>query len=610
MSSWSLRRFPLAVVVALALAVAACTSASEGAPGDPAATTPPTTSPAASTTEDHPSASTSPSPPSLDLSKNPLVLFGPVPPMPPGADLPLPQGSADYFDLFSPGADWVDAAAHVDVFKLHAWEVRHFLSDDQLRQIFAWLADNDIPLMFETEPLQPPDPDVCNHTESFEGPYDLEMARRVEELGGTIAVVAIEEPYAFAHKLQGPGSCQYSVERIVDEVIDYIDEMRRIFPDVPVGSIEPVWQSPPTTADDMEIWLDTFAERAGEPFAFLHIDPDWNRPDWTDVALEIEAVADARGIPFGVLYNGGLETDGRSWLQSTMDHIAEFETLAGGTPQHIAFQSWVDQPDRLLPDDDLGAFTSIINRYFGTRTRLSAGLETDGESSEIVVSLVGDDGGELGGRPITIGLRPLSGAPQLHTVSGLVPTSATTAVIAIRVNAEDAVPGDANVTLSQVSYEEDADGVNRVQNPAFDLGLEGWGMYGDTLGDAAIRQDSSGGSQLELVADSSQELFIDSDPFPVQAGASYELRAVIGVPEQSIDTATVAVVFLADTEVARQTIRFQPVLDTRPPIATGTDDAVRIPTDDVPSGGYEVVVHYEGDLGFWPAAASLVLDVP
>jgi hypothetical protein len=75
----------------------------------------------------------------LDLEKDPLILFGAVPPMPSGAILPLPQGSADYFDLFSPEADWTAAATHVDVFKLHTWQVRQFLSDDQPGQIL-WVA--------------------------------------------------------------------------------------------------------------------------------------------------------------------------------------------------------------------------------------------------------------------------------------------------------------------------------------------------------------------------------------------------------------------------------------------------------------------------------------
>jgi hypothetical protein len=546
----------------------------------------------------------------LDLGKDPLILFGAVPPMPPGADLPLPQGSADYFELFTPDADWSEAAARVDVFKLHAWQVRHFLDDEQLRLILGWLDDHDIPLMFETEPLQPPDPAECDHTESFEGPYDLEMARRIKSLGGSIAVVAIEEPYAFAHKLEGAVACRYTVERIVDEVIAYIDEMRSIFPGVPVGSIEPIWQSPPTTAADMVVWLETFEERSGEPFAFLHIDPDWGRPDWTQAALDIEQVADDHGVPFGVLYNGGLETEGRAWLQATMDHIAEFEEVAGGTPQHIAFQSWVDQPDRVLPDDDLGAFTSILHRYFGEVTEVQASFEPgQDEPGHIVGRLVDGQGQAIAGEPITVGIRPLSGDVQLHTVGGTVPSSARTAVIAVRVNVEEATPGEANVQLAGVAYEEETDGANLVSNPDFGSGLRDWGVYGEDLGEVRVATDAHGDPQLVMSATSSQQIWIDTVPFEVTPGASYEFRASIGVPEESIGTATVSVAFLGEGEVGRATIRFEPVLALEPPITTDEMGVVRVPTEGLSPGRYEVFVQYAGSLERWPSSGTVVLEV-
>ena len=170
------RRHVIAVVATATLLFGSCSSGDE-AP-EPRATTA-TTATLASTTTTRAatttskattttSSSTTAAPPEvvLDLAQDPLVLFGAIPPMPPGANLPLPQGSADYFDLFSPGADWELAASRVDVFKLHAWQVRHFLSIDQLLQIVRWLEANGIPLMFETEPLQPPDPEECDHTES------------------------------------------------------------------------------------------------------------------------------------------------------------------------------------------------------------------------------------------------------------------------------------------------------------------------------------------------------------------------------------------------------------------------------------------------------------
>jgi hypothetical protein len=429
--------------------------------------------------------------------------------------------------------------------------------------------------------------------------------------GGTISVVAVEQPFSYGHKLDGPGACQYPLERVVDEVIGYVDEMRKIFPGVPVGSIEAIWKSPATTADDLALWLDTYEERSGEPFAFLHVDADWTRPDWAQVAVAIEAEADARGVPFGVLYNGGLEADGPTWLANTMDRIVELEAELGGTPQHVALQSWVDQPDRVLPDDDLGAFTSVINRYFGARSRLESSFVDDGEgSSGVAIRLTDDDGNPLAGQSISAGLRPLSGALQTHTVTGTVPAASRTAVAVVRVNVEDAGPGPADVRLAEVGYEEDGDGTNRVANADFAGGLTDWGAYGEPVGEVRVTsRDDGAGSNLELLATPDQVILVDSVPFPVTPGATYEFRVVLGVPEASIGNATVAVAFLGELEIARHSIRFEPLLEQLAPIETDANGNARIPTLDIEPGSYQLDARYPGDLERWPSATTMVVDV-
>ncbi len=575
---------------------------------------------AAETSDDEPGSEANPddetdTPPAsrrepLDLSAGPLIFFGAVPPMPPGADLPLPDGSADYYDLFDLDSTWPQATEQIAAFKLHAWQVRHFIDDEQLRRIVDWLETNDIPLMFETEPLPPPDPDVCDHTESFEGPYDLEMARRIAEFGGTIDVVAIEEPFHFAHLLTGPGACQYPVERVVDEVIDYVTEIRRIFPDVPVGTIEPIWQNPRTEPDHLATWLDTYQERAGEPFAFLHADPEWARADWAETARAIEDVADARGVPFGVLYNGGGETDGDTWLALTMDRIAHYQTTIGGTPDHIVLQSWVDQPDRVLPDDDLGAFTSLINRYQGQPSQLTAIVETGaapgGAGDEVRFELRDATGAPLGNQPLSVELRPLSGAAQTHTVSGTVPEAADNAVIAIRVHAEDAATGQTDVTIDRVAYRDGSEDDNRVSNPGFEAGLAGWGAYGEPLGQVSVE-----GTQpvLRLQADEQQLIFIDSAPFPVTPGSDYEFEATLSVPPESIGNATIAVVFLADIEVTRNSIPFVPIEVEAPALGTDPAGVAKLPVALIEPGTYVVEARYAGDLTRWPATATATIQI-
>ncbi|MCP5031036.1 MAG: hypothetical protein GY939_04475 [Actinomycetia bacterium] len=548
--------------------------------------------------------------PELDLSSDSLVFFGALPPAPEDVTYALPSGSDDYFDLFSPDADWQDALARIDAFRIHAFHLRHFIDDEQLVRILDWLDDNDVPLLFETEPLNPPDPDECNHSESFEGPYDLEMAQRVKDLGGTIAVVAIEQPYSYAHLLDAPGACQYTVERVVDEVIDYVSKMRAIFPGVPVGTIEAIWQTPESTADDMAIWLDTYQERSGEKLAFLHVDPDWNRPDWAQVAAEMQAVANSRGIPFGVLYNGGNESTGGAWMATMMDRIFEFEVVQGASPQHVFLISWAEQPDQALPEDDLSALTSIVNRYFGIRTNIEASPANGSDGSLGITATLTTEGGEpLADEPIGVSLLPLSGAPQTHQVTGVVPDGSRTALVAVRVNIEDATPGVSEVSLLEVGYEEDGDGVNPVPNASFTSGLDYWDVYGEPLGEVRLTsRDVGDGSQLSISASPDQIVLINGGQFAVTPGATFKFTAQLAVPEASIGTATVAIIFLAETEVGRHSIRFEPAAELRGSPLTDSEGTIFVGVDG--PGSYVVRVDYAGDLDRWPAYTSVTVDVP
>lgn len=147
------------------------------------------------------------------LAKDPLVIFNAYPPKPEHITYDLPPGQRDFDALWQPAAPWATALEHVDIYRLHAFQMRHFMDDEQVQTLIEFLREHEIPLMFETEPLIPPDPDECAHGESFEAPWDLEMAVRLKELGGQVDVIAIEEPYHFAHLLntRRPASTQSNV---------------------------------------------------------------------------------------------------------------------------------------------------------------------------------------------------------------------------------------------------------------------------------------------------------------------------------------------------------------------------------------------------------------
>ena len=615
-----LRQVRCVVAASAVLLAASCGSTSNDGSPDSSATSSETSeaaadsvvAPIASTTTTDGTSTTSTTEPNIDplsSDQGPLLFFGAVPPKPDSVDYRIPFGATDYFELFEPDAPWADALEHVSMFRLHAFQMRHYLSDDHLRLIIDWLDEHQIPLLFETEPLQPVDPEECDHSESFEGPYDLEMAERFKNLGGTIDVVAIEQPFTYAHKLEGPRVCHYTLERIVSEVTDYMTEMRSMFPGVPMGSIEGLVRSPVTTPEDMALWLDSYEEFAGEPLEFLHIDVDWSVPGWTDILLGIEQVADARGVPFGVLYNGGLETTSERWLQKAAEHVAEFETNAGGTPDHATLTSWVDQPDRVLPDDDLGAFTSLINRYSGIRTVLES-LEftpaSDGSPAQMRGRLVDANGNGLAGQTVEASIVEDNPTAVTAILTGMVPVDATDASILTRANVEGAVTGATSFRLYDVQYQEGG-GPNLVPNGDHSQGGRFWYIDGDPIGDAAIVPSDAdlavgSGNMLSVVAEPDQIVFVNGEAFPVTPGAEFEFRATFAFDPSAEGVGTVSLAFLnPDT---RTTIRMQPVAQPVAPTVTDNTGAFTLDLPELQGGG-TVELRAPGDLETWPALGSV-----
>ena len=540
-------------------------------------------------------------PPEVDLSQRPFVIFAPAPPKPRAIDdYPLPDGADDYWRLWEDDAPWQDAAAHLGAFAISAWAVRYFATDAQLQRMIAWLDEHDIPLGLEVEPLTWPGPEVCDHTESFEGPYDLEAARRIRDLGGTVALVSLDEPFANASMQSGPGACGYPVEQVVDEVADFVRRLRAIHPGVVVGSIEPIISDPHLTPDDVARWLDTYAERTGEPFAFLTVDLDWRRETWPIEARAIEAVADSRGVPFGILYLGDAsQQDHARWLSQAAHNMAIFEEEHGGTPDFVGIYSWHEKPDRLLPDDDPDGYASMINRYFGVRTSLA---EPSVAARGIAVTgrLTTKDGLPLEGEQVMATVEPIGRARQLHAVNGNVPGGANRALIAVRANAEGGQPSRVDVRIERVRYEQDGDGVNRVPNAAFKRGLEGWGAYG--MGSVRVQR-----GVLRVQGSPRQEIFVDGSSFRVTPGASYDFSAVLDVPEDSVGAGYVSLIFLGEQEVGRQNLWFRPMPIELEPVTTDVDGGFMVGTAALDPGRYAVTIDYEGDAGHWAARSSTSL---
>jgi hypothetical protein len=535
----------------------------------------------------------------FDYSNGPVVILQPLPPLT-DPTLPFAAGSVDYYDLFPPDAPWTEAAKRVDVFEVPTTWLRHYSTDEQVHALIDGLASRGIALSLQLGPLPSPEAsEGCTGGESYGGVYEIDMMQRVMDLGGTVDVISFDEPYAFGHKADGPTACQRPVEQIAAEAADFTRMARALNPNVIVGAIEPMWAQPEIGAADMAAWLDAYEAAAGEPFAFLHADMDWTRPDWAQIARQVEAVADERDVPFGVIYFGGPEgTSDQTWIQLAAEHAYEFEQVAGGTPDDVPISSWEDYPQHTLPESDPTTLTGLVDRYFAPRTALTT---TPGAGAPgvlpVAATLRTTTGEAVAAASITVDVTPRDGQLQRQSATGRVPDGAVTAVAIGRINTEAAGPGTADIRLYEATYAEDG-GANRL--PA--VTPTGWTPYGAGSGTFSA-SDHGSGTMLQLTAQPDQDLRVDSSVFPVTAGSPFEFAITDSVPETSIGSGYIAVAFLGsdDLEISRTIIPFEPAPQRLGTATTDGSGSGVADFDGLEAGRYSVQLSSPGDLHHWPS---------
>ena len=364
-----------------------------------------------------------------DMTKNKIVFFAPLPPLPPDSDLPFRDGAPDFDDLFRPGAKWDEAAGHIDVFAVPSTWVRHYSSQSQLVALIEGLRARGIALGMEVGPL--PDFDACAKGEGFSGIYEIDLMRKIRDLGGSVDVIVFDEPFGFGHLLDAPGACQWSARKVARYLAEFVNMTREVFPDAVFGGNEPLWARPQASPEEVAAWVDAYAEATGEPLGFLHLDMEWSWPGWLDRAVAVRAALAGRGVRVGYIYNGGEIADQEGWIAAAAERAFLLESRSTVPPDDAVFQSWFDQPDRTLPDNDPSTFTGLVNRYF----RPHSTIEIGGDAAGVVRS---DKGAPIAGVPVRASLLPDAGATRTDRVSATVPANARKAVGIFRVNGEGA----------------------------------------------------------------------------------------------------------------------------------------------------------------------------
>jgi hypothetical protein len=504
-------------------------------------------------------------------------------------------GSVDFFELFPQDAPWAAAAQQVHVFKLYEeLGLGRVAPNEDWQQAIEGIESRGIALAMELGPL--PTGQGCGGGEGYGANYSLDQVRKVQRLGGRVDIVAFGSPYGFGHHWDDPADnpCQWSLERVAAETAAFVARLREIEPNVVVGGIEPLW--PGLTAADFGDWMDGYQEATGEPLGFLHLDVDWTRHDWPEVALQVEGEARDRGVPFGLIYNGGeqVETD-EAWTQLAAERMYIYEGLTGGQPDHVVVQSWHIQPSRVLPDNSPSTLTGLINRYFGTRSRLQAEVTAAEGALSIRGDLVTNAGAPVSGVSLEVEAVPIDGVHQALVRTGSVPANVEMAEVGIRLNTEGGGPGAADIRLYKVGYYE-GDDENRVADPSFS-GLAEFSIEGTSV----VPSDLGSGTMLRLTVAPDQEVNLGTNRFPVTPGTDYRLEVEAAIPGDSAQAGFAVVVFLADTEMARHILPLAPVSIPLAQVTTGSSGEFEVDVGDLAPGRYRLRIEYIGDLAHWPA---------
>ncbi len=506
------------------------------------------------------------------------------------------SGSAEYMQLFSPDAPWPAAASRVGVFKIYPqWITR--ACDADLRDQFADLKRRGIALALEFGVLS--ESEVCGRgVEGFGGRSLLNAARRIQRLGGKLQYVAMDEPIFFGTLYRGANRCGWTVEQMAQNAAVNLKALIAEFPNVLIGDIEPL-----PVDDTSKGWLDQYARgldalqsALGFSLAFFHSDVLWSSDQWPSSLANMRVVAQARELPFGVIYNGNAEDrSDASWLASAESHMTGYE-LGADPPDHVIFQSWHAYPKKLLPELSRDSFTFLINRYFRTRSKLSLSLE----ESLLSGSLSLDPDTPVPNATVRFAGSPLSGdgMEAEYVVEGTTPAGVKQIVFGARINLECSCSGQSEFLLRSFRVDQ-LDGGGSPLLRDFSSGMGGWGFSDPSLVTLAD-------GRLQVSVPPARPLLINSAPVPFTAeNAAFRLTVTAQVKPLSAGSGYFTIIFLGDKEISRFRIPIRAADINLGTAVTLEDGLFQLPLPPLAPGDWLLSASFEGTDELWPARSDV-----
>jgi hypothetical protein len=272
---------------------------------------------------------------------------------------PSNPAGASFMKLFEQDADWQDAAAEIQIFKVST-QFLHSASDAEVSAVIHGLQARNIALAMEGLML-PATPRCGRGVESYSGPQVIQgIADRVRRLGGIIRYVAMDEPIWFGNHYKGSRACGDSIEALANEMAHNVRILSSVFPGIRFGDIEPVNNQSKGHVLELLEFAKAFKIATGVPLTFVDADIIWQQ-DWRPQLKEWRANLHAAGITFGVICDG--DAHDQSDIEWTAHAVGRYRAVMDDPqmrPDSVIFQSWMRRPAHLAPDRQPGTLTNAV----------------------------------------------------------------------------------------------------------------------------------------------------------------------------------------------------------------------------------------------------------
>jgi len=330
--------------------------------------------------------------------------------------------------LAEEGAQWDFVRTHVDVVEFYINTVAFYIPAEKLRDLVPILKKNSIKIAIEcgyfdfennSKDFTAPNPkgitDVPRTT--FDDSVGEETARveiaKIENLlaaGGEPDYVNMDGPVRrMLHPAADFGRADLrgfdSIDRCVDEMIDYMRVWRARFPKVQFFALtnfpnwgwkgEPAYTGAPP---DGMLWGDYYevvrkiigktkaaripvlgvtADNPYEYFTGTHVHKPWinyqdepkasaaaddqTKVDWAGRLLGLERYVESQGLRFNLIVNseGGGLASAEAFSDGTLKFLDEYRK-AGGSPAGYIIQSWYKCPEKVVPETERHTMTWLV----------------------------------------------------------------------------------------------------------------------------------------------------------------------------------------------------------------------------------------------------------